>query len=124
MENSKINELIAEHIMGLEIDREKDGKHEAFYIHKIAPMHKTVPIHEISRPVPDYCNDIKLAFDVVEKIGDIKISANTKECFDLDYIEGVYYASWGFNTSSHKSLPMAIALAALEVIRAKGIEIE
>ncbi len=117
MKNSKINELIAEHIMGLELDRGEDGTYDAVHIYKIEPMY-------VCRPVPDYCNDIKLAFVLVEKIGDIKISANTTGYFQIDYIDGYYHAGWGFNTNLHKSLTMAIALAALEVIRAKGIEID
>jgi hypothetical protein len=118
MTNRRINELIAEHIMGLELDRGKDGTYDAVYIYKTAPN------YTLCRPIPDYCTDIKLAFGVVEKIGDIKVSANTKDCFGVDYIDGYYHVGWGFNTSLHKSLPMAIALAAIEIIRARGIEVD
>jgi|GEM_PF-3778531 len=115
MENRKIDALIAKHIFGLELHHRQEFHFK--------DMQKCNCCY-LPRPIPDYCTDIKLAFGVVEKIGDIKVSANTKDCFGVDYIDGFYHVGWGFSSNLHKSLPMAIALAALEIIRARGIEID
>ena len=71
--------------------------------------------------LPYYSTSIEAAWEVVEKIGPIRTSSCTHDCFSLTHWPGEWEAEWGdIGAYSKHSAPHAICLAAL---RSTGYEV-
>ena len=115
MNNEKINELIAEHIMGYRNNKNWDDTHKPYMWRHLTEAGHVEPMF------PNYCEDIKAAFDILGEVDEwYLIRKSTWFTCQLkphrlseEYFEG-----------RSKQKEMAIALAAMELIKARDFGVE